>query len=77
MVSAAIVLLGLVGVAGIAYGIYAMIRGGRDGSGGASGDRGGLGPIPERGIHVLAGLRMAIFGVVCLAAAAFALSQLS
>jgi len=54
-----------------------MLRGGRDGgSGGASGDRGGLGPIPERGIHVLAGLRIAIFGVICLAAAAFALTRL-
>lgn len=77
MISAAVILLGLVGVAGIAYGIYAMLSGGRDDSGGASGDRGGLGPIPERGIHVLAGIRMVIFGVVCLAAAAFALAQLS
>lgn len=77
MIFAAVILLGLVGVAGIAYGIYAMLSGGRDGSGGASGDRGGLGPIPERGIHVLAGIRMVIFGVVCLAAATFALTQLS
>ena len=70
---AAAVLLVLVGLAGVAYGVYAMLRGGRDGSGGASGDRGGLGPIPERGIHFLAGLRMFIFGAICLIAAAFAL----
>lgn len=72
---AAAVLVGLAGLAGLAFGIYAMLRGGRDGdsSGGASGDRGGLGPIPERGIHFLAGLRMFIFGAICLIAAAFAL----
>lgn len=49
-----------------------MLRGGRDDSN-SSGDRGGLGPIPERGIHFLAGLRMFIFGALCLAAAALAL----
>lgn len=52
--------------------MYAMLRGGRDDSN-SSGDRGGLGPIPERGIHFLAGLRMFIFGALCLAAAALAL----
>ena len=51
-----------------------MLRGGRDD--GTPEDRGGLGPIPERGIHVLAGLRMVIFGLICLAAAAFTLTQL-
>lgn len=73
---AAGILLGLAGLAGVAFGVYAMLRGGRDdsnSSGGASGDRGGLGPIPERGIHFLAGLRMFIFGAICLIAAAFAL----
>ncbi len=70
---AAGVLLIVVGLAGVAFGVYAMLRGGRDDSGGASGDRGGLGPIPERGIHFLAGLRMFIFGAICLIAAAFAL----
>lgn len=77
MVTGAAILLGLVGLAVILFGVYAMIRGGRDGSGGASGDRGGLGPIPERGIHVLAGIRLIIFGLVCLAAAAFALFRFS
>lgn len=73
---AAGILLGLGGLAGLAFGVYAMLRGGRgdgDSSGGASGDRGGLGPIPERGIHFLAGLRMFIFGAICLIAAAVAL----
>ena len=78
---AAAILLIIVGLAGAAFGVYAMLRGGRDdsdSSGGASGDRGGLGPIPERGIHFLAGLRIFIFGAICLAAAAFALwTQLS
>ena len=77
MVTGAAILLGLVGLAVILFGVYAMIRGGRDDSGGASGDRGGLGPIPERGIHVLAGIRLIIFGLVCLAAAAFALFRFS
>ncbi|CAN5678433.1 hypothetical protein BH20ACT11_BH20ACT11_03180 [soil metagenome] len=75
MTGAASILLGLVGAAVLAYGVYIMIHGGRDDSGGAPGDRGGLGPIPERGIHVLAGLRIAIFGVLCLTAAAFALTR--
>lgn len=77
MTGAASILLGLVGVAVLAYGVYIMVRGGRDGDSGAPGDRGGLGPIPERGIHALAGLRIAIFGVLCLAAAAFALTRLT
>lgn len=69
-------MLGLAGAATLIYGAYIMLRGGRDsGSGGASGDRDGLGPIPERGIHALAGLRIAIFGVLCMIAAAFALTQ--
>jgi uncharacterized membrane protein HdeD (DUF308 family) len=75
MVTGAAILLALVGIAVIAFGIYAMIHGGRDDSGGASGDKGGLGPISERGIHVLAGVRLVIFGLVCLAAAAFALTR--
>lgn len=84
LVLALAALLGLGGLAGAAFGLYAMLRGGRDsnagapGDHGASGDKGGLGPIPERGIHFLAGLRIFIFGGICLAAAAFALwTQLS
>ena len=52
-----IVLLGLVGVV---YGIYAITRGGRDVQGG------GLGPISERAIHAVAGIRMLVGGGVTL-----------
>ena len=55
--AAAGVLLLLVGLVGVAYGIYALARGGRD-------QEGGLGPIPERAIHALAGVRMLIGGAV-------------
>jgi hypothetical protein len=57
---AAGVLLFLVGLIGVAYGIYALVRGGRDQEGG------GLGPIPERAIHAVAGIRMLIGGAVAL-----------
>jgi hypothetical protein len=53
------VLLLLVGLVGVAYGIYALLRGGR-------GQEGGLGPIPERAIHAVAGIRMLIGGAVAL-----------
>ena len=53
-VGALLVILGLVGVS---YGIYALVRGGRN-------QEGGLGPIPERAIHAVAGLRMLIGGAV-------------
>ena len=47
--------------------LYALIRGGR-------GERGGgLGPIPERGIHVVAGLRMLAGGLAALALGVLAL----
>ena len=49
-------LLVLLGLAGVAYGVYALARGGRN-------QEGGLGPIPERAIHALAGARMLIGGV--------------
>ncbi len=51
-------LLVLVGLAGLAFGLYALLWGGRDTRGG------GLGPIPERAIHAVAGLRMLIGGAV-------------
>lgn len=51
-------LLLLLGLVGVAYGIYALVRGGRDQEGG------GLGPIPERAIHAVAGIRMLIGGAV-------------
>ncbi len=54
-------LLTLAGVAGLVLGAYALLRGGR-------GQRGGIGPIPERGVHIVAGIRMAVAGFLSLAA---------
>ena len=51
-------LLVLVGLAGLAFGVYALLRGGRDVRGG------GLGPIPERAIHAVVGIRMLVGGAV-------------
>ena len=58
--------LALAGVAGIVYGAYALLRGGR-------GQQGGIGPIPERGVHVVAGIRMIVAGALSLAAGAYLL----
>ncbi len=60
MVLAMGILLVLLGIVGVAYGIYAIVRGGRNQEGG------GLGPIPERAIHAVAGIRMLIGGAVAL-----------
>ena len=57
MMVAAGVLLLLLGLVGVGYGVYALVRGGRD-------QEGGLGPIPERAIHAVAGIRMLIGGAV-------------
>jgi hypothetical protein len=57
MMAAAGVLLLLLGLVGVGYGVYALVRGGRD-------QEGGLGPIPERAIHAVAGIRMLIGGAV-------------
>ena len=54
------ILLAVMGLVGLAFGVYALLRGGRDTRGG------GLGPIPERAIHAVAGLRMLIGGAVAL-----------
>jgi hypothetical protein len=59
MMLAAGALLALLGLVGVAYGIYALVRGGR-------GQEGGLGPIPERAIHAVAGIRMLIGGSVAI-----------
>jgi hypothetical protein len=59
MIAAAGILLVLLGLVGVAYGIYALVRGGRD-------QEGGLGPIPERAIHAVAGVRMLLGGAVIL-----------
>jgi hypothetical protein len=53
-------LLVILGLVGAGYGIYALVRGGRNQEGG------GLGPIPERTIHAVAGVRMLIGGAVAI-----------
>ncbi|MGH3148807.1 MAG: hypothetical protein ACRDTR_23755 [Rubrobacter sp.] len=54
-------LLTVTGLACLAFAIYALLRGGK-------GQRGGIGPISERGIHVIAGVRMLVIGGISLAA---------
>ena len=53
-------LLVILVLVGVGYGIYALVRGGRNQEGG------GLGPIPERTIHAVAGVRMLIGGAVAI-----------
>ncbi|MGF1471954.1 MAG: hypothetical protein ACFB50_09470 [Rubrobacteraceae bacterium] len=60
------ILLVLGGLGGISFGLYALLSGGR-------GQRGGIGPIPERGVHVVAGIRMLVVGALSLAAGAYVL----
>jgi hypothetical protein len=45
-------LLTLAGVAGLSFGVYALLRGGR-------GQEGGIGPLTERGVHVVGALSLA------------------
>jgi hypothetical protein len=54
------ILLTLTGLACRAFSAYALLRGGKD-------QRGGIGPISERGVHVIAGLRMLAVGALSLA----------
>ena len=54
-------LLSVTGLACLAFASYALLRGGKD-------QRGGIGPISERGIHVIAGVRMLVIGGISLAA---------
>ena len=58
------VLLALVGVAGLSFGLYALLRGGR-------GQEGGIGPVSERGVHVVAGVRMLVVGALSFAAGVY------
>ena len=57
----------IAGLGGVSFGVYTLFRGGRNGGGD------GIGPIPERGVHVVAGIRMLIVGALCLAAGAYLL----
>jgi hypothetical protein len=59
-------LLILAGLAGLALGTYALLRGGKD-------QQGRIGPIPERGVHLIAGVRMLLVGALCLAAGIYLL----
>ena len=54
------ILLSITGLACLAFSAYALLRGGKD-------QRGGIGPISERGVHVIAGLRMLAVGALSLA----------
>jgi len=60
------ILLILMGLAGLAFGTYALLRGGRS-------QQGRIGPIPERGVHLIAGMRMLLIGALCLAAGIYLL----
>lgn len=63
---AAGLLLTVVGLAALAFGLYALLRGGR-------GQSGGIGPLSERGVHVVAGIRMTVIGALSLTAGAYLL----
>jgi len=60
------ILLILISVATLSFSAYALMRGGK-------GQRGGIGPISERGIHVIAGIRMLVIGLVSLVAGVYLL----
>ena len=60
------ILLVLAGIVALSFGLYALVRGGR-------GQRGGIGPLSERGVHVVAGIRMTVMGALGLAAGAYLL----
>ena len=53
------ILLILISVATLSFAAYALLRGGK-------GQRGGIGPISERGIHVIAGIRILLIGLASL-----------
>lgn len=52
------------GLAALSFGLYALLRGGR-------GQRGGIGPFSERGIHIIAGVRMTLLGLLSLGAGGY------
>ena len=60
------VLLLLISLATLSFAAYALLRGGK-------GQRGGIGPISERGIHVIAGIRMLLIGLASLVAGLYLL----
>ena len=60
------ILLLLISLATLSFAAYALLRGGK-------GQRGGIGPISERGIHVIAGIRMLLIGLASLVAGLYLL----
>ena len=60
------ILLLFISLATLSFAAYALLRGGR-------GQRGGIGPISERGIHVIAGIRMLLIGLASLVAGLYLL----
>ena len=58
--------LALTGLGALSLGLYALLRGGR-------GQRGGIGPLSERGVHVVAGIRMTVIGTASLGAGLYLL----
>ncbi len=58
--------LALTGLGALSFGLYALLRGGR-------GQRGGIGPLSERGVHVVAGIRMTVVGTASLGAGLYLL----
>ncbi len=56
----------VVGLVALSFGIYALLRGGR-------GQRGGIGPLSERGVHVVVGIRMTVIGLGSLGFGAYLL----
>ena len=60
------ILLVVVGIAGLSFGVYALMRGGRD-------QEGGIGPLSERSVHVVAGIRMLLVGTLGLAGGVYLL----
>ena len=60
------ILLLVAGISGLSFGAYALVRGGRR-------QEGGIGPLSERGVHVVAGVRMLLVGALCLVSGAYLL----
>jgi hypothetical protein len=60
------ILLSIIGLACLVFSAYALLRGGKD-------QKGGIGPISERGVHLIAGIRMLVIGALSLAAGVYLL----
>jgi len=56
----------LTGLVALSFGLYALLHGGR-------GQRGGIGPLSERSVHVVAGVRMTVVGLLGLGAGIYLL----